>query len=44
MFSSGVDDNGLRLVEYGGVVNGSPGGLLNKMGLMLMADVEVVFN
>ena len=43
-FLMGVDYNRLRLAEYGGVVNASSGGLLNKVGLMLMADVEVVFN
>ena len=40
----GVDDNGLGMTEYGGVVNGSSGGLFNKVGFIIMAVVEVVFN
>ena len=43
-FLTGVDDNGLGLTEYGGVVNGSSGGLLNTVGFLTMADVEVIFN
>ena len=43
-FLIGVDYNGLGLTEYGGVVNGSSGGLLKKVGYILMAEVEVIFN
>ena len=29
----GVDDNVLSVTEYGGIVNGSSGGLLNEVAL-----------
>ena len=37
----GVDDNGLAITEYGGIVNGSSGGLLSEVGIIVTAYVEV---
>ena len=40
----GVDDNGLGVTDYAGVVNGRSGGLLNRVGFIFMSYVEVVFS
>ena len=37
----GVDDNGLGVTEFGGMVNGSSEGLVSEVGIIVMADVEV---
>ena len=37
----GVDDNGLGITEYGEIVNGSSGGLLSEVGIIVTAYVEV---
>ena len=38
-----VDDNGLGVTEYGGMIDGSSGELSSEVGFILMVDVGVVF-